>query len=250
MILNIENITKSYNGLQAVRQVSLTIEQGRITGLVGGNGAGKTTLFNLISGMEKADRGAIYYDQRDISNMSALKRARAGIGRLWQTPRIFRNLDLLENLLVATKNHPGERFLNYFHKQSVIREVEKRNVEKAYEILTIVRLLDKKYQLAGEISLGEQKLLSLGMLLMNEASLLLLDEPLSGVNLVMIDVINEVLVKLAAEGKTFFIIEHNIKKLLEIANQIYVIQEGAVVRHLTGKEMNLENIIKPLPEHA
>lgn len=229
-ILRIENLSKSFGGLKLFEGVNLTLERGTINSLFGGNGSGKTTFFNLIGGYEKLDTGEIQFNGLKIKYHDESVIARAGIGRMWQDPSIFPNHTALQNLLVSTKAHPGEYFFSYVFNRKSIRRKESELTEKARDILQKFKLGNKADQPAGSLSLGERKLLSISMLLMNDSLLLLLDEPFSGVNPDTIERISEALVGLKGLGKTIFMIEHKLKFAQAISDHQFKIERYKVIR--------------------
>lgn len=229
-ILDVKNINKSFNGLKVLQNASFAVQTGTVAAFFGENGSGKTTLFHIISGFLKADGGDLYYKNTPISHPTPTSVARLGIGRVWQNPRICKNLSVLDNLLLASRNHPGERLLNYFVRPGQILAAEKSKKSRAKEIAGETALDGMLGQAAGELSFGQQKLLSIGMLLMNEASLLLLDEPFSGVNAKMIDHISEVMASLKKQGKTIMMIEHNRAKASSISDTQFFLSKGEIMQ--------------------
>ena len=227
-ILDVKNINKSFNGLKVLQNASFAVQTGTVTAFFGENGSGKTTLFHIISGFLKADGGNLYYKNTPISHPTPVSVARLGIGRVWQNPRICKNLSVLDNLLLASRNHPGERLLNYFVRPGQIIDAEKSKKSKAKEVAGEIALDGKLGQAAGELSFGQQKLLSIGMLLMNEASLLLLDEPFAGVNAKMNEHISEVMETLKKQGKTIMMIEHNRAKASSISDTQFFLSKGEI----------------------
>lgn len=227
-ILELKSLYKSFDGVKAVNDVSLSIESKTVTSIIGPNGAGKTTLFNLINGFLRQDAGSVHYKGAVIDNLSPAERALLGIGRLWQDIRLFKNMTVLENLLSARKNHPGEKILNQILRLKAIKREEAANKEAAERTLRFIDLWDKRNSLAKDLSYGQQKLLALGRLLMNDAELLLLDEPLAGVNPIMIERISDLVKELVAEGKTILMIEHNVPKAMAISDWVYVMDEGRI----------------------
>lgn len=232
-VLETSSLSKSFDGLKAVEDVSFSIEKGTIASIIGPNGAGKTTLFNLINGFIRQDYGSIHYKGKSVDALSPTQRAILGIGRLWQDIRLFRNMTVLENLLVAKKNHPGEKVLNTLLGFRGTTKFENENLIAAEKVLKFILLDHKRNSLAQDLSYGQQKLLTLGRLLMNEAELLLLDEPLAGVNPKMINDIQELIKQLVSDGKTILMIEHNLPKAMEISDIVYVMDEGKI--ELKGK---------------
>lgn len=225
-LLEIEGISKSFGGIRAVRDVSLSIRRGTITSIIGSNGAGKTTLFNIIDGYLNADGGSASYKGRRIDRLSPAQRAAIGIGRLWQDIRLFRNMTVLENLLTATKNNPGEKLSNYLLSYKSIRRAEAENLHSAEKTLGLIGLRVKRNTLAQDLSYGQQKLLAIGRLLMNDADLLLLDEPTAGVHPILVDEVMALIKKLATEGKTILMIEHNVVKAISVSDWVFVMDRG------------------------
>ncbi len=228
MILKVLNVGKSFNGLIVLEDVSFELETGTITSLFGENGSGKTTLFHIISGFLPPSRGKIYFKGESIYDKPATEIDKLGIGRTWQFPRVFKNLSVLDNLLLASKKHPGEHVLNYLVNPFKIWQEEKKRKEKAVRISYDVGLSDKLEEAAGRLSFGQQKLLSIGMLLINEAELLLLDEPFAGLNVIMVDAISKLLLQLKEEGKTILMIEHDRKKAKAISDKVLYLTKGII----------------------
>jgi ABC-type branched-subunit amino acid transport system ATPase component len=228
-ILEIKELTKKFDGVVAVDRLSFAIKQGEIVCITGENGAGKTTLFNLITGFEKPDNGSIIFNNQEITNLQATRRAQKGIARLFQNPRIFNHLTVVENLLAAASNHNGDKITNYlkFRFKKIIK-TETHNKQVAIDLLKFMQLENQKNYFAANLSFGEKKLLGMAMLLLNNASVLLLDEIYSGVNKRMIEKINQQIVQLSKQGKTFLIIEHRIKEIQEICNRTIVLEQGHI----------------------
>lgn len=226
--LEIKHINKSFFGLKVLEDISFSLQSGTITSLFGDNGCGKSTLFNIITGFLIPNRGEVIFNGHNISGLSPADISQIGIGRVWQSPRILKNLSLKDNMLIASKNHPGEKAINYLIRMSHIKKEEKIQKEKAIDILTDLGLARKLQKTAGSLSLGEQKLLSIGMLLMNDSLLLMLDEPFAGVHVLMIDHISDVLKDLTKKGKAIFLIEHNRKKASEISDNSFLLIKGKI----------------------
>jgi len=233
-ILNIQNLYKHYDGIVAVDNVSLSIMQGTITGIFGDNGAGKTTLFNLLSGFENPDSGSVYFDGKDITKKSVIYRARHGMGRLFQIPRFFGDITVLDNLMAAGNNHEAKYLHNYLLKHTTIKKNIIKDSEKAINILEQFHLRQKASVKAYELSVGEKKLLSLGCLLMSNKKLILLDELTSGINSKMIDELSAVLVALHSflryqSFPAIIMIEHNNKILNDICQKVYKMENGKLL---------------------
>lgn len=227
-IFEIKNLSKSFDGVKAVDGVSMSILPGTLTSIIGPNGAGKTTLFNLINGFVKQDTGGLHYKGSSINDLPPSKRAHLGIGRLWQDIRLFGNMTVLQNLLVASKQQIGEKLFNIFLNHRAVVKTENQYARDAEQVLQFIQLADKCNTLAKNISYGQQKLVAIGRLMMNEADLILLDEPFAGIDPLMIDKISQTIRSLASEGKTVLMIEHNLPKAMAISDYVYVMDEGSI----------------------
>ncbi|MFB3885907.1 MAG: ABC transporter ATP-binding protein [Thermodesulfobacteriota bacterium] len=195
-ILKIEDVVKKFGEVVALDHCSFDIESGSITGLIGPNGAGKTTLFNLITGVLQPDSGHIYLKGEEITGRKPYEIARRGVGRTYQIIRIFPKMTLLENLIVVGKGR------------------ERVTLEKAMDLLRLIRLDAKKDDYASDLSFGQQKLLSLAQVLMLDAQLILLDEPAAGINPTLQNELMALIHQLNERGKTFIIIEHDMKVIM------------------------------------
>jgi len=212
MILRIKNITKKFGGVTAVNNCSFEVKMNSLTGLIGPNGSGKTTMFNLILNHFRPDSGAVYFKKELISGMKPYQLARLGIGRTFQRVRVFRNLTLTENLNVAGLSLPGENDRSRFQ-----------------EMLELVGLTQNPNELAGNLSYGEQKLLELAMSLYSEPELLLLDEPIAGLNPDALSKFEILIRDLKAAGKTLVLIEHNVPFITGCCDDIIVLDRGEVI---------------------
>ena len=228
-ILELKNVSKSFDGVKAVDGVSIGFEKRKITALIGPNGAGKTTVFNLISGFMHPDKGEIYYRNKNIVGLQPWDIARMGIGRIFQDVRVFDRMTVLDNVLTAFKNQSGEIALVSVIAPWRVKREENIHKARALELLDFVELRDKAMDYAENLSYGQQKLLSIARLLAADADLFLLDEPTAGVNPQMVDKLLEVIRKLAGEEKTVIAIEHNMNIVIEIADWVYFMDEGQVI---------------------
>lgn len=225
-ILRLEGITKSFDGLKVIDSLDLKIEAGKISAIIGPNGAGKTTLFNLICGYLYSDKGRIIYKDRDITILNPWERATLGIGRLFQDIRVFKKLTLIENLIVTFNDESENPFRAIFRSRN---GKEKRKIEAVIRWLDFVGLADMKEMLAENLSWGQQKLLSLARLLCGNFELLLLDEPVSGVNPDMENIILKKIKELKGLGKTIIAVEHNIEAVEIISDYIYFMDSGKII---------------------
>jgi len=228
-ILQIRDLKLSFGALRAVDGVSFSVEQGTITGLIGPNGAGKTTLFGLIAGALRPDSGDILFDGRRIDGLTPDRIFRTGLARTFQIPRPFPQMTVVENVMLAALDQAGERFWNNWIAFGAVQRQEKRNRERAMEVLGFTGLARKANTLAGELSGGQQKLLELARVLMTDPKLILLDEPAAGVNPALLDTLIDKIVTLHSSGVGFLIIEHNMDMVMSICDPIVVMAQGRVI---------------------
>jgi len=207
-LLRIDDVVKKFGEVAALDHCSFDIEKGSITGLIGPNGAGKTTLFNLITGVLQPDSGHIFFRGEEITGKKPFEIARRGIGRTYQIIRIFPKMTLLENLMVVGKGK------------------ERKVMEKAMELLQLVRLAEKKDDYASDLSFGQQKLLSLAQVLMLDAELILLDEPAAGINPTLQNELMALIHQLNEAGKTFIIVEHDMRVIMNHCQNAIALNYG------------------------
>ncbi|MEM1553012.1 MAG: ABC transporter ATP-binding protein [Candidatus Bathyarchaeia archaeon] len=223
------NLTKTFGGLRAVDDVSVTFEAGKVTALIGPNGAGKTTLFHLISGALRPDNGRIFYRGRRIDGLPPWRVAQMGIGRLFQDVRVFGKLSALDNVRVAFRKQIGENPLWSVIRRPLVNREEQTLTQEARRWLTFVGLIELENALAEDLSYGQQKLLAIARLLAAGADVFLLDEPTAGVNPEMVRSLLALIRRLAEEGKTVVVIEHNMNVVMEIADWCFFMDEGQIV---------------------
>lgn len=220
------NISKRFGGVQALAHVSLSVPQGSITGLIGPNGAGKTTLFTVLASFTQAEVGSIYFDGQPIHRTLPHQLAQYGLVRTFQVARVLSRLSVLDNVLLAAQNHPGENFWQVWLNPQRVRTEEKRQKEYAMEILESVGLAHMAQDYAGALSGGQRKLLELARTLMVRPKLVLLDEPAAGVNPTLIQQICRHIQYWNEQGITFLIIEHNMDVIMSLCDHVWVLAEG------------------------
>src|SRR5689334_3386982 len=228
-LLEVQGLTRSFYGVHALEGVHLRVEARRITGLIGPNGAGKTTLFNCITGVVPPDRGRIAFDGRPITGLRPDQITARGLVRTFQIARGLPRLSVLENLLLYGVHQPGERILPALLGLASVRQREEALVARAVAIARRLNLMPVIRNLASELSGGQKKLLEIGRALMTEPKLILLDEPVAGVNPTLAREIGEHLLRLRDDGITFLIIEHHLDVIARLCRPVVVMAEG---RHL------------------
>jgi ABC-type branched-subunit amino acid transport system ATPase component len=228
--LRIKDVERAFYGVHALNGVSLDVELRGITGLIGPNGAGKTTLFNCISGVIPPDRGRIVFDGRDITGFRPDRVTSAGLIRSFQIARGLARMSVLENLLLYGQHQPGERMLHALLRSPAARRREGELMVKAQAIAERLNLRRVIYHPAGALSGGQKKLLEIGRALMADPKLILLDEPIAGVNPTLAREIGEHLQALAAEGLPILLIEHQMDMVARLCDRVIVMAEG---RYLT-----------------
>ena len=227
-LLEVSGVDKSFGGVPAVAGASLAVEAGTVTALIGPNGAGKTSLFNIVTGFERPDAGEVTFAGRRIDRLPPHLIARAGLVRTFQQPRVLRRLTVLENMLLAAPGQPAESLLRALAPNAGRRDRELTG--KAAELLRQVGLEERASDYAGVLSGGQRKLLEFSRALMAGPRLLLLDEPLAGVNPVLRELLLDRLQDLRSEGKiTFLIIEHDLESVLSISDAVAVMNLGRVI---------------------
>jgi len=229
VILATRNLTKRFGDLVAVNKVNMDVKRGSFSVLFGPNGAGKTTWVNVVTGYLKKDGGRVLFNGRDISDLSASETYRLGLARSFQIPRIFPRLTVLENILIAEDENPGESFFKAPIRASW-EKVEKETVERAFKILEIVGLEDRWDALGGELSGGDAKLLDVGKALMSGAKMLLIDEPIAGVSPSLAHTILQRLRSIMEmQGVTILIIEHRLDIALRYVDYAYAMAGGRII---------------------
>ncbi|MBX2836125.1 MAG: ABC transporter ATP-binding protein [Gammaproteobacteria bacterium] len=232
-IIEVHDVSKAYGGVVANKDISLTVEQGGITGLIGPNGSGKTTLFNSIVGYHPIDSGSIQFEGKEISKLQVPQIARLGLLRTFQQTRIYGEMNCVENMLISQP-----------HRKMSLRDAFTKNTQEDYDradqLLEFVGLYEKRYLQSGSLSFGQQKLLEFAMALMNEPTCLLLDEPTAGINPTLINGLIDRLKRANSEfGITLFIIEHNMRVIMNMADHIYCLAHGEMLA--SGKPAEIQS---------
>jgi branched-chain amino acid transport system ATP-binding protein/neutral amino acid transport system ATP-binding protein len=234
-MLKIKNLKKYFGGVRAVDDCSFEVKKGTITALIGPNGSGKTTVFNLISGILKADSGKITFQDKEITNLPPEVISNLGISRMFQQSRLFKNLTVKENLLLAFDNEDTKFLKNLLNLNKITKEKE----EKIREMLKLIEMEKYENEMTRNLSYGQKRLVELVRTILNPHSLLMLDEPVAGVNPKIRSEIAKILLKLKEQGETVLLIEHDINFVLGIADEVIVMNEGKIIAE--GKPEEIKN---------
>jgi len=228
-VLEVKNVRMDFGSLHALDDVSFGVEDRKVTILIGPNGSGKTTLINVASGLYKPTAGAIVYNGEEITGLEPFKVYRRGLVRTFQIPTLFQKLAVLENVMVAKKDNPGEAFTKAVFKPSWSKD-EEETAEEAFRILQTVGLMTMWDQPASSLSGGQMKLLEIARALMSGAHTMLLDEPISGVNPTLAHEIFQKILSLRDErGLTFLIVEHRLDIALTYVDLVVAMAYGKLL---------------------
>lgn len=228
-VLELRGVCKAFGGIVVADNITLEIEAGQILGLIGPNGAGKTSLFNLISGIVPVDAGDILVQGEPIGTRRIYQRARMGIARTWQNMRLFATMTVLENMVVAPRDYPGESLTRLFFQPRVAREADAASCEQALNILARMELAHLADSPVTDLPYGQQKLVGLARALMNDGPCLLLDEPMAGVEGQSYDKMKAVVRDEAARGRAVCVVEHNISFIQDLCTSAVFMANGRIL---------------------
>ena len=229
-MLEVDGVEKHFGGVKAVDGATFAVEARSITALIGPNGAGKSSLFNVVSGFERADRGAVRLEGRSIHRLAPHAIARRGLVRTFQLTKTLSVMSVLDNMLLAAPGHPGERMVGSFVRPFASRRREREARERALALLDTFALADKRDDYAATLSGGQRKLLELGRALMTQPRMVLLDEPMAGVAPALALQLLEHIIELrATRGTTVLVIEHDMEAVMAISDRIVVMDEGSII---------------------
>lgn len=228
-LLRVENVSKSFGGIRAVDRCSLSVDSQSVVGLIGPNGAGKSTLFSVIMGVYTPDSGRVLFRGEEIGGLPPYEVVSRGVAKTFQIPREFHAITVLENLLFCAVDRYGETLgLSLLGTGSVWRE-ETKLTERAHEILRLVDLDHLADEPAANLSGGQKKLLELARALMMNPQIVLLDEPVAGINPVLSAKLLALIQELRSQGKTFFLIEHDMDVIFQNCDRVIVMHQGRVI---------------------
>ncbi|MCP4330729.1 MAG: ABC transporter ATP-binding protein [Alphaproteobacteria bacterium] len=222
-LLDVRDVSKAFGGVVANKDISLSVGEGQIVGLIGPNGSGKTTLFNSIVGTHPVDAGSIQFLGEEITRLRVADVARRGLLRTYQQTRIYRRMTCLDNMLISIPQSSASL-------RTMVGRVGDEDIERAEDLLSFVGLFAKRHLRAGDLSFGQQKLLEFAMALINGPRMLMLDEPTAGINPTLINGLIDRLKRANRElGITLFVIEHNMRVIMNLASHIYCLAHGELL---------------------
>ena len=230
-LLEIRKLTKHFFRLSALSEVSLSVEPGELLGIIGPNGSGKTTLFNCVTGVLRPSAGEVRFAGEDITGFTPDRVYHRGVARTFQLIQVFPEMTVLENMLMASQEGRGTLW------GRLLRREGPEDAARARQLLDYLGIATVQANLASNLSYGQQKLLDFGMALMGEPRLILLDEPLAGVNPTMIRTLVERILELNARGYTFVVIEHNMEVVMSLCRRIVVLSQGEQIAEGTPAEV-------------
>ena len=243
MFLEIDQLTMQFGGLLAVNNVSISIKKGKIHGLIGPNGSGKTTIFNVLSGYYKPTGGKVSFEGRTISGLPAHQITAAGFARTFQNMRLFKTMTVLENLLVAMGHHAKVGLLQEILNPVAVHQEEKKFVEKAMELLDLLEVADFANELATSLPYGHQRRVEMARALATDPKVILLDEPAAGLNEVETEDLRKTLMKIRDLGITIFLVEHDMKLVMEVCEEISVLDYGKKIAEGTGAAISKDPVV-------
>ncbi|MDG4510333.1 ABC transporter ATP-binding protein [Streptococcus suis] len=237
-LLEVKDLTKNFGGLTAVGDVTMELHEGELVGLIGPNGAGKTTLFNLLTGVYEPSEGTISLAGTILNGKAPSKIASLGLGRTFQNIRLFKNMTVLENVLIGLGNHgKSEVFASFFRLPAFYKNEEALKT-KAIELLKIFDLNGDADTLAKNLPYGQQRRLEIVRALATEPKILFLDEPAAGMNPQETAELTQLIRKIKEEfGITIILIEHDMSLVMEVTERIYVLEYGRLIAHGTPEEI-------------
>jgi neutral amino acid transport system ATP-binding protein len=243
-ILEVREVEKRFGGIRAVDGASLDVEHGSVTALIGPNGAGKTTLFNVVTGFYSGERGSVCFQDHQILRRPPHVIARLGMVRTFQITKALARMPVIDNMMLAAPDQPGEKLFNVISRPRAVSEREREVRERALETLELFNLDRLADDYAGTLSGGQRKLLEFARALMTEPKLLLLDEPMAGINPVLGRQLLDHMHRLRAErDMTFLFIEHDMEVVMGHADRVVVMAEGRVIAEGRPEEVRRDRLV-------
>ncbi len=243
-LLKTMQVRKRFGGVYAVNDVSLEIQPSEILGMIGPNGSGKSTFVNLLTGIYAPDSGSIVFRDESIGGLPTHVVTEKGISRTFQNLRVFSNISVLDNILIGRHCRISNSLLDVYLRPFVAARREKEAAQRGMEILEMVGLAHRSKELVKNLPYGEQRLIEICRALASDPILLLLDEPCAGMNPVEMDILAEFVVQLQSQGYTIFIIEHNMRFIMSLAQRIVVLDAGTKFREGTPAEIQADEAVQ------
>jgi branched-chain amino acid transport system ATP-binding protein len=243
-MLRILGLTKDFGGLRAVDDCTFEVPRGSIFGLIGPNGSGKSTVFNLVTGFLAPTAGKTFFKGQEITGLPPYVITQRGIARTFQMVRVFRRMTVLENLLMAPHHQAGERSLVGILNLPTVRRQERANLERARDLLAVVGMERLGNEYCGNLSYAEQKMVEITRALMGDPELILLDEPVSGINPTLVNRILDYIRKLRdQQGKTFLLVEHDMRVVMNLCDCIAVLNYGKKIAEGSPAEVSSNPLV-------
>ncbi|WP_458415306.1 ABC transporter ATP-binding protein [Schinkia sp. CFF1] len=236
-ILKVEKLTRQFGGVLAVNDVSFEVKKGEIFAVIGPNGAGKTTLFNMITGVLPSSSGNVYFNEKKLTGLKPYQIAKAGVTRTFQNLEVFSNMSVIENVMTgAHLTMKTNMFTAGFRLPMVVKE-EHKIMKKAMECLERVGIADLAYEVSESLPYGNQRLLEIARAAASNPKLILLDEPMAGLNSEESRQLVEVILKMREEGMTFIFVEHDMETVMSISDRLVVLDNGVKIGEGTPDEI-------------
>jgi len=228
-LIEVRNVSKSFGGLRAVSDLTFNLGRGKIKGIIGPNGAGKTTIFNLISGILTIDSGEIFFKGTVLNRLKPYQIAYLGLSRTFQNLQIFDNMTVIENVMVGLHPRTHSEILHAIFRLGRSRNEERYIFEKAYEALQSVNMESRAAEMVSGLPFGDQKLVEVARALVADPEVIMLDEPVSGLNTQEIERLDDLIRKINAQGKTILLVEHNMRFVMNICEEVLVVNYGKMI---------------------
>jgi branched-chain amino acid transport system ATP-binding protein len=243
-LLEVDGVVRHFGGIAALAGTTLDVREGSITALIGPNGAGKTTLFNVISGFYRAERGTISFRGARIDRSPPHRIAQHGLVRTFQITKALARMTVLENVMLAAPDQPGERLLRVLANPRAVRSREREVRQRAHELLKLVRLDDLADDYAGTLSGGQRKLLEFARALMSSPTMVMLDEPMAGVNPSLgLQLLEHMRTLRNDLGMTFLLIEHDMEVVMTVSERVIVMNEGTVIADGSPDQVRTNDLV-------
>jgi len=238
-MIKAENVTVRFGGVVAVKNVSMQVRKGQITGLIGPNGAGKTTLFNVINSVQHTPEGHVYFEGKEVTNGRGYKLCKMGVSRTYQSINLFLGMSVLDNVMIGQHCRIGYGFLDALFHTPKMRKQEAGSREFCIKCLELVGMADKMNLPAGALPYGEQRLVEIARAMATNPKVLLLDEPAAGMNATEKVTLNRIIKQIVDSGVTVLLIEHDMAVIMEISDYIYVMDDGNLIAE--GDPVTVQN---------